>query len=166
MRPKGSAKELEVRRRLAGRLLSEGKGLHEVARLVGASPSSVHRWKEVIRKGGMEALTAKPHPGRPARLSSRQKERLEKILLKGPRAAGYLTDLWTCPRVAEVIQRTFGVKYHPYWVWYILRSLRWTCQKPKRLARERDEKTIQRWRAIRWPYIKKSPAKVLQPCFY
>ncbi|RMG48523.1 MAG: helix-turn-helix domain-containing protein [Acidobacteria bacterium] len=38
---------MELRRRLAARLLSEGRGIGEVARLVGATPSSVYRWKPV-----------------------------------------------------------------------------------------------------------------------
>ena len=156
MRPKGSAQELEVRRRLGGRLLKQGKGLREVARLVGASPSSVKRWEEAIKKGGMEALKAKPHPGRTPRLSSRQKGRLAKILLKGPLAAGFRTDLWTCPRVAQVIEHSFGVSYRPGWVWYILRGLGWSSQKPERRARERDEAAIARWRKVDWPRIKKS----------
>jgi len=157
MRPKGSAAELEVRRRIAGRLLSKGNGINAVARMVGASPSSVQRWKEAIDKGGMEALKAKPHPGRAARLSDRQKERLKAILLAGPGAAGYPTDLWTCPRVAQVIERRFGVRYDPSHVWRILRSLGWSCQKPERRARERDEKAIERWRKGDWPRIKKGP---------
>ncbi|MCX5638071.1 MAG: IS630 family transposase [Planctomycetota bacterium] len=156
MRPKGSAEELEVRRRIAAKLLVEGKGICEVAKLVGASASSVHRWKETLEKGGLEALKPKPHPGRPCRLSSQQKKQLLKILLKGPLAAGFSTDLWTCRRVAEVIQRNFGVKYHPDHVWHLLRSLGWSCQKPERRARERDEKAIQRWRQRDWPRIKKN----------
>jgi len=139
----------------------EGRGIREVARLVGASPSSVQRWKEAINTGGMEALKAKPHPGRTPRLSSRQKERLRKILLKGPLAAGYSTDLWTCPRVAEVIERYFGASYHHGHVWYILRSLGWSCQRPERRARERDKEAIRRWRNEQWPRIKKSPAQAL-----
>jgi transposase len=146
MRPKGSAKELEVRRRIAAKLLLQGKGICEAAGLVGASPSSVHRWKEALKKGGPDALKAKPHQGRRCRLSGRQKKQLLKILLKGPLAAGFPTDLWSCRRVAEVIERIFGVRYHPDHVWYILRSLGWSCQKPERSARERDEKVIQRWR--------------------
>ena len=156
MRPKGAAKELEVRRRIAARLLSQGKGICEVAGLVGASPSSVHRWKKALKKGGAAALKAKPHPGRPCRLSSRQKKRLQKILLKGPLVAGFSTDLWTCRRVAEVIEQTFGARYHPDHVWHLLRSLGWSCQKPERRARERDEQAIQRWRQRCWPCIKKS----------
>jgi transposase len=61
--------------------------------------------------------------------------------------------------VAAVIARTFGVTYHPAHVWKILRGEGWSCQKPERRARERDEAAIQRWRAERWPHIKKRPAR-------
>jgi transposase len=146
---------------MAAKLLQRGHGICEVARLVGASPSSVHRWKEALKNGGQQALKAKPHPGRPCRLSSQQKKRLRKVLVKGPLAAGFSTDLWTCGRAAQVIERNFGVKYHPDHVWYILRLLGWSCQKPERRARERDEQAIERWRQQDWPRVKKSSKKVL-----
>lgn len=158
MRPKGSAKELEVRRRIGGKLIQEGKGVREVARLVGASPSSVSRWKQALEEGGIEALRAKPHAGRRARLRPEQKKRLERVLLAGAQAAGFGTDLWTLARVAQVIERLFGVKYHPGHVWYVLRDMGWSCQKPERRARERDEAAIQAWRKDDWPRIKKRPA--------
>jgi transposase len=157
MRPKGSAAELEVRRRIGGELLQEGKGVREVARLVRASPSSVSRWKQSLEEGGMEALRAKRHPGRRARLRPEQKKRLEQVLLAGPRAAGFATDLWTLARVAQVIERLFGVGYHPGHVWYILRDMGWSCQKPERRARERDEAAIAAWRKDDWPRVKKKP---------
>jgi len=155
MRPKGSAAELETRRRLAGSLLLEGRKIGEVAEIVAASESSVRRWRRVVEEGGVEALTAKPHPGPKPRLNEKQKRRLVKVLLAGPRKAGYRNDLWTCPRVAEVIARTFGVKYHPAHVWKILRSLGWTPQKPEQRARERNEADIRRWRSHEWPRIKR-----------
>jgi transposase len=104
MRPKGSARELEVRRQIGARLLQEGKGVCEVARLVEASPSSVSRWKQALEEGGMEALKAKPNRGRRARLTPEQKKSLEQVLLEGPRAAGFATDLWTLARVAQAIE--------------------------------------------------------------
>jgi transposase len=88
-------------------------------------------------------------------LTARQRTRLLNLLLKGAAAHGYSTDLWTLPRVAEIIARTFGVRYHPAHVWKILRGEGWSCQKPERQARERDEETIKQWRAVRWPHIKK-----------
>ncbi len=137
-------------------MLQTGKGVSEVSRLVGCAQSSVSRWKAALEEGGEEALSAKPHPGRDSRLSDKQKERLVRTLLKGPCAAGFETDLWTCSRVAKVIQHTFGVRYHPDHVWKILKSLGWSCQKPERRARERDEEAIAGWRREVWPELKKS----------
>jgi len=147
--------EREVRRRIAGQLLLEGKTISEVARVVKASKSSVKTWKDALDQGGLDALKAKPHPGRAPRLSAAQKRQLVRLLVRGAPAAGYRTDLWTCKRVAEVVQREFGVSYHPGHVWKILRKLNWTCQKPEQRARERDEAAIQRWRRKAWPRIKK-----------
>jgi transposase len=150
-----SPAEREVRRRIAGQLLLEGKSISEVARLVKASKSSVKGWKDALDQGGMDALKAKPHPGRKPRLSAKQKQRLVAVLLRGAPAAGFQRDLWTLPRVAQVIEREFGVRYHPAHVWKILHQLGWSCQKPERRARERDEAAIQRWRKHQWPRIKK-----------
>jgi transposase len=60
--------------------------------------------------------------------------------------------------VAEVIQRSFGIRYHPNHIWRVLQGLGWSCQKPERRARERDEETIERWKKRRWPAIKKTLA--------
>ena len=159
MRPKGSAEALEVRRRIAGKLLQEGKGIREVARLVKASPSAVHGWKQMLDEGGLDTLKAKPHPGRPGQLTAVQKAELEQKLLDGPLAAGFPTDLWTLERVAQVIEHHFGVRYHPGHVWKILREIGWSTQKPERRARERDEEAIERWRTEVWPRLKKKPGE-------
>ena len=93
------------------------------------------------------------------RLTAKQKERLVRILLRGPCKSGYHNDLWTCPRVAQVIERVFGVKYHPDHVWKILHQLGWTCQKPEQQAREKDDEAAQRWREQDWPRIKRGRAR-------
>jgi len=159
MRPHGSPAELEARRRRAVALLDKGLGVREVARQIGCSPMSVSRWRVEVRTRGPDALRPKPAPGRPPRLVARQRAKLLKVLLKGATAHGFSTSLWTLPRVAAVIARTFGVTYHPAHVWKILRGEGWSCQKPERRARERDEAVIQRWRAERWPHIKKRPPR-------
>ena len=40
-------------------------------------------------------------------------EELKQLLLADPQAAGFDSALWTCRRVAQVIEQTFGVSYHP-----------------------------------------------------
>jgi transposase len=157
MRTKGSAAELEQRRRTAGRLLGQGMKPIRVAEALGVSPAAVTRWKQAWQKGGEKALAAKPHPGGKSRLTPAKLRRLAKLLLKGPRRHGYCTELWTLKRVAEVIAVNFGVEYHPGHVWKILRAMAWSCQKPERRARERDEQAIATWRQQDWPRIKKRP---------
>jgi transposase len=157
MRPHGTPAALEARRRRAVALLEQGFKVREVARKIGCSPSSVSRWTAEVQTGVPDALRSKRTPGRPSRLSDKQRSRLLNLLLKGARSQGYSTDLWTLPRVAEVIARTFGVHYHPSHVWKILHGEGWSCQKPERQARERDEESIRQWRAKRWPHIKKRP---------
>src|SRR5215813_4257989 len=68
---------------------------------------------------------------------------------------GYETPLWTCARVAHLIEDEFGVAHHPGHVWKILFDLGWSCQRPVGRARERNEEQIRRWRRVRWPAIKK-----------
>ena len=113
MRPKGNAAKLEARRRKAAKMLSKGQGIREVARRVGAAPSSVKRWKDAISDGGLDALKSKPHTGRPARLSPEQRQQLIKVLNQGPRASNLRTDRWTCKHVGTIINRLFRVRYHP-----------------------------------------------------
>lgn len=155
MRPPGTARQLEKRRRRAIQLLKKGKSLSATARAVSASVSSVHRWQQTYQEKGLRGLRPRPTPGRPPKLSRAQKTTLLRLLKRGPPAFGYTTNLWTLKRVAEVIEREFAVRYHPCYVWTILVGLGWSCQKPERRARERDEKAIEQWRRRRWPHIKK-----------
>jgi transposase len=138
-------------------LFDQGMKLAAVARAVGTSRASVTRWRQAVEARGEEALESKPHPGGTSRLTAGQRRRLIRLLVRGPRKHGYHTELWTLARVAEVIAVTFGVEYHPSAVWHILRAMGWSCQKPERRARERDEQAIQRWRQQDWPRIKKRP---------
>ena len=139
-------------------MLRNGKGVREVARLVGASPSSVGRWRDAYDERGEEGLNAKPHPGAKPKLSDRQRARLAQELLKGPRAHGYSTDLWTLRRVAEVIEKRFRVRYNHCHVWRVLRKMGWSSQKPERRGREQDEEAVREWRRKEWPRVKKGLA--------
>ena len=126
MRPTGSPQELERRRLRALVLLEEGLLPSEVARRVGVDRRSVRRWKAAARRRGAAGVRAKPTPGRPSKLTTQHKRRLEALLLKGAQAAGFDTELWTCSRVAELVQRRFGVNYHVDHVGRLLHELGWS----------------------------------------
>jgi len=156
MRVPGSAEVLEYRRHKALELLDEGRSLNEVGRLLNCAPSSVMRWRDVRQSGGDDALKVKTASGRPPKLTEKQKRSLEKILLKGPLAAGYRTDLWTTARIAEVIERKFGVRYHRDHIGRLMGQMGWSHQKPERRASQRDEDRIADWVKNDWPRVKKT----------
>ncbi len=158
MRPPGSPKRLEERRRKAIGLLRSGETYQKVAWAVKASVSSVVRWNQAYQQNGKTGLRTKPIPGRPPRLTSVQTATLTKLLVAGAQQAGYATDLWTLRRVADLIEKRFGVHYGLTGARrMLLHRLEWTWQKPERRAMERKEEAIAKWKRADWPYIKKRP---------
>jgi transposase len=155
-RLKGSADLLEDRRRRALALLDAGESLNEVGRRIGCNPSSVMRWRDARRRGGVNALRVRFSPGRPWKLDRTQRRRLVNLLLQGPMMHGYRTNLWTTARIAELIRSQFGIEYHRDHVGRLMHSLNWSPQKPERRALERDEGAIARWQQKDWPRVKKT----------
>jgi transposase len=144
MRPKGTAAELERRRRRAVDLVEQGESPTVVARILGVRVSSVHRWRRLAKRP--HGLQAKPNPGPTPGLSDYHLRRLEQLLLQGAKKHGWPNQLWTADRVARLIQERFGISYHPEHVRKILKQrLNWTSQKPRRKARERNDKEVERW---------------------
>ena len=132
-------------------LKRQGWSRHDIAEALGVSPVSVSRWCAHARDGGLEALRAHPSPGHPPKLSAAQKGLIPEFLWHGAEAYGFRGDVWTCARIARVIEEEFGVRYHKDHVSRLLQELHWTPQVPIRRAIQRDEPAIQRWRDEVWP---------------
>jgi transposase len=151
--------EASKRRVRAGRMLLKGKTPAQVAAAVGAPRQTVYRWLDVLNDGGIDALRVINKGGRPAQLDGAQYQELRQVLLDGPQAAGFDTDLWTLKRVREVIRRRFGVQFSEVHVWRVLGKLGFSSQKPERQAKERDQAAVARWKKRTWPAPKKSAVK-------
>lgn len=123
---------LEARRFQAARLFTQGQSQAAVMRSLAVSRQTAHRWYHAWRGGGRPGLKAAGRLGRKPRLDARQFARVESELLRGPQQHGFSTDLWTLPRIAILIERLTRVHYHPGHVWYILRRLNWSLQRPAR----------------------------------
>jgi transposase len=147
---------MEARRRQAVRMFNGGSTQAEVARALGVSRQSASRWFKKWRVEGAKAVKGAGRAGRRSRLSDRELRQVDRVLRKGPEAHGYPTDLWTLDRVAEVIERVTGVRYHPGHVWRILKGIGWSLQRPARRAVERDEEKVRGWVRDRWPRVKKT----------
>ena len=146
---------LERRRLQAAQLFAEGKSQAQVATALGVTAQSSRRWYQAWQQDGEEGLKAAGRAGRKPKLTSEQLAHVEQELLRGPTAHGYATELWTLPRIAQLIQKVTDVQYHPGHVWRLLRALEWTAQRPEHRAKERDEAAIHRWQKRRWPQRKR-----------
>jgi transposase len=158
MRPPGTAKELERRRRLAVKQVLEKRHTQaEVAKFLGVSRSSVSNWMRAYRETGMKGLRSKPHPGRPPRLSPEQESEVLGWFSRSPTEFGFPNELWTASRVTELIRRHWKVKFHPRYISAWLADRRITPQKPRRVPRERNDVAIEQWLRTDWPRIQNGP---------
>src|ERR1700760_268287 len=80
---------------------------------------TVSRWVEEFKAGGKNGLKKAGRAGRKAQLTEADRTRLEKLLLEGPEKLGYETPLWTCARLAHLIEQEFGIRYHRGHVWKV-----------------------------------------------
>ena len=145
----------EWRRLRALQLKQEGWYQRDIADALGVTEVAVSRWLARARDGGPEALLTHPAPGHPPKLSDAQKRLIPEFLWHGPEAYGFRGEVWTCARIARVIEEEFGVRYHKDHVGRLLKELRWTPQVPIRRAIQRDEEAIRRWRVEVWPDLQR-----------
>jgi len=157
MRPKGPAEVILARRKKAIELLKKDLSLNEIARRIECNASSVMRWRDRWNAHGEEGLKVLASPGRPPRLTHRQKDQLLRYLLKGPLEFGWKTDVWTTRRIATLIESKFGIQYHFTHAGRLMHALGWSPQKPERRALERNEVAIQKWKDTTWKRVKKTP---------
>jgi transposase len=146
---------LEKRRFEAICLFERGERQSAIARQLKVVPQTVSRWARQYRAQGRAGLEKAGRAGRKPRLSAGDRQRLQELLLKGPERLGYETPLWSCPRVAHLIEQQFGVRYHEGHVWKVLVSLGWSPQRPEGRARERSEDQVRGWKKTVWPGLKK-----------
>jgi len=149
------AQVLEERRRLAVDRVLKGWTQTAVADVLGVNRVSVTRWMQRYRRKGARGLAARPRPGQKPKLTPRQARVVLGWFKKSPTQFGFATELWTGQRVAQLIERRFGVHFHPHYMLDWLRQRKITSQKPRRQPRERDERKIQQWLKERWPELKK-----------
>lgn len=160
VRERRDIKALEKRRKGAGALFARRVSQAEVARRLDVSRPSVHAWYAAWERDGMDGLASKRGVfGRAPRLTEAKIEKVRATMLKGPRAAGFATDMWTLGRIAAVIKKVVSVSYHPNHVWRVLHAMGFTCQMPSAKPKERNEKAIKAWRETEWPAIKKRGSK-------
>ena len=93
-RPRRDFKGLEARRKQAARLFSAGDLKQaEIARRLGVTRTSVHRWYAAWQRGGKSALRGAGRAGRKPRLGKSDLQLLDRTLRDGAQARGFATEI-------------------------------------------------------------------------
>ena len=142
---------------------AKGWSQQAIAEALGVTAGAVSQWMRRGREGGVEALKRRIAPGPTPKLTDEQRAQVPVLLAQGAEAFGFRGDVWTAKRVATVIRREFGVRYHPNHVGKLLRALGWSVQKPIERASQRNEAAIEAWQTERWPALKKGLTRRGEP---
>ena len=157
MSTKRNYSAMRDRRMEAAHLYREGVKGAEIARRLAVSRQSVSRWLKNLKQQGKKGLECTGAVGRPRKVSASEMRKIEAALMRGARANGIDGDLWTLARVAKVIATISGHSYGISGVWYVLRRLGWSVQRPAKRALERDQAEVDHWVKETWPAVKKTP---------
>ncbi len=134
-------------------LLADEHSPAAVAARLGVGRSTIYSWLHAFLVDGWASLRGRTPPGRPAKLSPTQKQRLSALISAGPEAAGYTTGCWHSALIQDLIYREFGHLYNVHYISELLRNLGFSYQKARFVADHLDEVRRERWRTLEWPAI-------------
>jgi transposase len=152
---KRDQKELERRRLNASRLFEDGVSQVSISKKFNVSRAAVCQWYAMWKKDKQKGLRSRGLPGFDSKLTEEKKKKLKTIILAGPIKSGYVTDFWTINRVRAVTKKELHIDLGYTRIWNTVLSLGFSCQKPERRARERNEKVITDWKLNTFPRLKK-----------
>ncbi|MER7468546.1 winged helix-turn-helix domain-containing protein [Streptomyces sp. NPDC097981] len=139
----------------AAELFAQGVRPPEVAQRLRVSRKSAYQWHQLLRDGGVAALTSRGPSGSRCRLSPYCLEKLAGLLEQGPAVHGWVEDqVWTASRVATLIGRKFHVSYSVSGATRLMHRLGFSPQVPARRVAERDEQAVAEWKGATWAEVK------------
>ena len=103
--------DMETRRLAAAKDLLNGSSQSQVARRYGVSRTTASRWHRSIVVKGMDGMRKRRATGRPSRLTADQVDSIRRMFHEGALAHGFSRDRWTTGKLAQAIERKFGVRY-------------------------------------------------------
>ena len=131
-----------------------------VAQALGINRTTIYDWLAKYRRGGWNALKAKPVPGRPPKMSGHAIKWIhDTVTQKSPLQLKFEFALWTREMIAKLIMNRFGVKLSVGSVGRLLAQLGLTCQKPLRRALDQDDALVQQWLKKEYPKIRALAAR-------
>ena len=142
-----------VKRLQALLALSQALSVREVAEMLALGEQTVRDYRNAFLVKGVASLVYKRPPGRPSKLTKTQRKELTDLIKAGPQASGYTSGCWNTPMMQDLIERRFGVTYHPHYIATLLDNLGFSSQKARFVSDHLNEAKRLAWRQREWPRI-------------
>jgi transposase len=149
----------EVKRVLSLLALIAGQGMQDIAEVLKISVETIRLAVHRFLSGGVLRLKSKSRPGRPSKLTKKQRRHLANWIKQGPEKMGFPGYCWRTPMIQHLILEKFGVFYSARYLSELLKNLGFTYQKATFVGANRDEKKREEWLKNKWPEILELAAK-------
>ena len=111
--------------------MAQGMTCPDVARLLGDAPRSLEYWVRRFEKEGLAGLLEGERPGRPRRLSEKQREAVDRILRRPPREAGLSGNIWDGKTLSAWLEQKYHLRLGVRQCQRIFRQLGFRLRKPR-----------------------------------
>jgi transposase len=133
--------------------LAQGQSVSDVAEMLSLGEQTVRDYRNQYLCKGTASLVYKAPPGRPSKLTKSQRQQLAEWIKASPQDVGYTSGCWNTPMIQDLIQRHFGVAYHPHYIATLLKNMGFSYQKARFVSDHLNEAKRLEWRHTRWPKI-------------
>ena len=132
-----------------------GEVATRVARTIHKSKGWASQWLKRYREKGIEGLKDRPKGGRHSKVSGQVEYRIKTILKESNQG-------WTTKQVEELIIRESGTRYHPNYIYYIVRKWGFKQKVPRKVhvnTASREEKEEFKKRPVRYLWLSNTKKK-------
>ena len=97
--------------------------LKDIAKMLNVPYNTIRGWINRVAKDGLKHRHDIKNKGAACKLDKKQIRKLLRTLDKGPKSAGYESNLWTLRLINKYIKEEFKVDYHDESIWQLLHRL-------------------------------------------
>lgn len=133
--------------------LAQDMAVCDVAEMLALGQQTVRDYRNQFLWQGVASLVYRCPPGRPSKLTKTQRKQLAEWIKASPQESGYTSGCWNTPMIQDLIQRRFGVEYHPHYICTLLKNMGFSYQKARFVSDHLNAVKRLEWCQTRWPQI-------------
>lgn len=127
-------------------LSGNGKGIGEIADIVGKSIWTVSDILHAYEEKGLKAIKLRPQPGNHRKLTKKQRKEIAILIKHTPGHSGINAPFWNIQAVRTLVKEKFHILYAaPDSYRALLYESGFSFHRPEKKYREQDSEEVRKW---------------------